>query len=733
MSKRDNQAFKGKSFYYTSLAMSILEKIISPKFKIDGLENIPSKPTLFVANHFTRFETFIIPYIIYRNTGRQVRSLADSGLFKTGFGNYIKKIGAISTKDKKRNDIIVSDLMAGDYDWMIYPEGMMVKNKDISHKKGFYSHTPRGSNRTKTGATVLALQSEIYRQEIIQAHKKNDKKILDYHEKRFGVTYDDKLLDVDTHIVPLNITYYPLRPGKNIIQSVVQKLLKKLPKSIAEELEIEGNLLLSANINLGFGKPIRVADYSRKTKNIVNSIPFLGNKARSDMAIEYLKYRLTKKFMEDIYFNIKINLDHLFTTIIFKYPENEIKTEVLKNIIYNCAIDIIKTKKYRISYSIEEENLCKIFSDEPHEEFDSIINLAKSVKIIKESADGEFFSIDRDIIAQEHDFHDIRKDHTLQVIFNEFSLLDTANMAVQRSIEMDEKKLRREVLDKIFKSDLRNFTQDYDKYFDKQLSKDKNVGQPFFLDSSHTNNKVGIVACHGYQSAPKEVKKLSKYLNNLGFRVYGVRLKGHGTAPINMENVTYEDWYDSLQRGYCAISRVCSQVIFVGFSTGGLLSLLSCAKKPQNKIAGVVTVNAALKLQDIRARYVAPGINLWNDLLGKFKIQKATLKYVENKSENPKVNYSRNYLSGVNELGKLMSDCSKNLQNVKNPALIIYSKNDPVVKPSSSKIIEKNIKSEIKELVEFDLDKHIIIVDSIKSLKIFSRIRKFINKLLNFT
>ncbi len=720
---------KGKTFHYTSLAINLLEKLINPKFNVDGVEKIPQKPVLFVANHFTRFETFIIPYIIHKYTHRQVRCLADSGLFKGGFGDFLTNVGTLSTTDPDRNKTIISDLMSGDYDWMIYPEGAMVKSKEIYSKGGFISHTPYGVSRAKTGATVLALKSELYRQELIRAKKENNQEIIDFYEKSYDVKYKDRLKEVDTHIVPINITYYPIRPGENIIKKVAQSVLKRLPRKIAEELEIEGNLILSANINVSFGEAIRVADYSRKARSLVRKIPLMKNKSKSNLVISYLKYRLTSKIMEEIYFDTKINLDHLFTAVLFKYKEESISINHLKNIIYSAAVNIQKTNKYRLSHSILEHNLIKIFNDEPHKELDGVIALAKSLKIVKESADGQFLVINKSKINQKHDFHDIRKENTLQVIFNEFALLKTANLAVKRSMIMSDIKLKKEVFQKILKADIQNFLKDYHDYYDDNLSKQAEIGSPFFLNSNSKNKDVGIVLCHGYQSAPEEVRQLAIHLNGLGFRVYAVRLKGHGTSPQNIQDVSYHDWYNDISRGYSALSRICSKIIIIGFSTGGLLSLLSCAKKPQNSIFAVITINAALKLQDIRARYIVPGITIWNDLLNKFKIKKATLEYIENNSENPLVNYPRNYLSGVGELGKLMSECSSNLSKVSNPALIIYSKNDPIVKPDSSKIIQKEIKSDIKELKEFDMDNHIIIFGD-NNKKVFDVIEKFIFKLL---
>ena len=111
-----------------------------------------------------------------------------------------------------------------------------------------------------------------------------------------------------------------------------------------------------------------------------------------------------------------------------------------------------------------------------------------------------------------------------------------------------------------------SFSTEVDKiYFDKDLSKDKSIGSPFFLDEKkdcvRNFKNVGILLSHGYKSAPMEVLSLGEFLNDSGYKVYGVRLLGHGTAPINLKNVSWHDWYDSMQRGYAALSNICEKII----------------------------------------------------------------------------------------------------------------------------------------------------------------------------
>jgi len=233
------------------------------------------------------------------------------------------------------------------------------------------------------------------------------------------------------------------------------------------------------------------------------------------------------------------------------------------------------------------------------------------------------------------------------------------------------------------------------------------------------------LVCHGYKAAPKEIADLAQFINGCGSQVYGVRLKGHGTAPINMKDVSWQEWYDSLQRGYAALKNSCSKIVIIGFSTGGLLGLLSCANK--KNISAIISINSALKLLDIRTRFV-PGINIWNELLEKLHINKRRVEFIDDQPENPQINYSRNYLKAVEQLGRLMEECNANLKKISTPALVIQAKYDPVVNPESGKIIFGKIKSENKSLFEPNLSNHCIVSGNHKE-DVFEVIKSFLAKL----
>lgn len=717
-----------KSFRYASLAMNILERLLGSRFTVSGIEKIPNKPVLFVANHFTRSETFFVPYVINKITSRHIRCLADSKIFIGAFGKFLRSVGTVSTKDPNRDNIILGDLVSGQYDWMIYPEGSMVKSKEISFDGLFNSNTPYRVGPIRTGASVLALKSELYRQDLVNAHLNNNQNIINEYKQNFGFDFDiDKIQNIKTNIVPVNITYYPIRPGENNIKNLASKLIKNLPSQISEELEIEGNILMNSIIDINFGDPINILDYISSTKSIISKIPIIKYETKNNFVIKYYRSKLTNDFMAKVYLNIQINFDHLFIASLINFNENKIHIDHLKRIIYYSAILLAKTAKFRLHNLILEENIFSIFNDEKFTQFDDVFELALKQNIIGKISETEV-QIYKTQLNKKIDFHHIRIENTLMVIYREFDILESANSIVKRVCKIKDDDLKNLVFENICKIDNNNYENDFQKYFDENFSKNKSIGAPFHNVSCSSNYAVILV--HGYKSAPKEMEDLANFFNENQISTYNVRLKGHGTAPINLQDCEWIDWYQSLQRGYCALSNKFDNLIIVGFSTGGLLSLLSASQKniKKSKLRAVISINSALKLLDIKTKMV-PGINLWNELLHKFNIESGQFQYIDDKPENPHINYSRNYLKGVYELEKLMNICKDNLYKIIQPTLIIQAKNDPVVNPVSGKIIYDLISSKNKKLTLLDFNNHVIVNCKNKSL-VFEEIMDFLKKIM---
>jgi len=239
---------------FSSLVIGVVRKLSGANITISG-EELPDSPVLFVANHFTRFETFVVPHMLYKKHGRTSRSLADDGVFVGILGKYMRWVGTISNKNKARDCIIVEDLLSGEDDWVIYPEGYMVKNKRITFDNGeFCTHSPEHGGPIHTGAAVMALKAKILQ---TRARENNEQEL-----KRFCAAMDIDSSKIDpklnVKVVPISITYYPIRPGKNRFLTWIDSMVHQRNTRLFEELEIEVNLLMDAHMNIRFGKAIEL-------------------------------------------------------------------------------------------------------------------------------------------------------------------------------------------------------------------------------------------------------------------------------------------------------------------------------------------------------------------------------------------------------------------------------------------------------------------------------------------
>jgi 1-acyl-sn-glycerol-3-phosphate acyltransferase len=150
------------AYYTTGFAIKTFASLSKADVVIEGKENIPDGPKIFVVNHFTRVETLLIPYYIYSLTNVPALSLASDTLFKGPLKKYLEMVGAVSTKDPNRDKTIIKGLLTGLENWIIFPEGRMVKTKKIIGDGSFLVTHEQGRHKPHTGAASLALRAEFF-------------------------------------------------------------------------------------------------------------------------------------------------------------------------------------------------------------------------------------------------------------------------------------------------------------------------------------------------------------------------------------------------------------------------------------------------------------------------------------------------------------------------------------------------------------------------------------------
>ena len=710
------------SFKALGTVISILDKVFKSNIHTDGLENLPNSPTLYVVNHFTRSETLLLPYVLYRHSGEMVHSLADSSLFHGRLGTTLRNLGAISTREPFRNRKIIQELMMGSHNWVIFPEGLMVKNKAIYHRGRYALDNPEHKGPPHTGAAVLALKAEIIKRHYLQACKRNDIKGMQYYETRYNFGSRDDLCFKDISVVPVNISYYPVRPNQNFFISLARLFNSNLPKRVEEELSVEGGILLSkTDINIHFDQPINLSAYLDNTLPLANTfLPFISREKRSDLVLNVQRHRLTHRFMNNIYRNVTVNIDHIFSSLIRYSKKKHWKEEDLKAAIYIIARKASLFTDIRLHSSLGPR-LLRLVSDHLHPPYESIKDLAIEQEVIA-FRDG-FIEIKDWNVMNTFQFHGIRLKNLPSVFANEVEPL-THLIALIRKISSNKHPLlQREISHILKQQDEKLFREEWQRSDSKQRSKYE-YGRPRLL--KQRKKKLGVVLCHGYLAAPQECRALADALHDIGCSVYLARLAGHGTSPENLNKVTLDDWVDSFDRAYGVLQSGCNKVVVGGFSAGGLMALLAAANK-QNHIHGVFSINAALKLVDLRSK-LAPGITAWNDLLDRWDIGFGKLESIGNDSENPDVNYNRNYLNGVKVLEQLSERCSQRLSHIVAPALIIQADRDPVVHPDSGRTIHELISSDSKALEMVPSNRHNIIQS--EDTSVLERVQTFVSTVM---
>ena len=284
-----------------------------------------------------------------------------------------------------------------------------------------------------------------------------------------------------------------------------------------------------------------------------------------------------------------------------------------------------------------------------------------------------------------------------------------------------EQELRKDNFKHLRQREWEYFEEEYTKHIGASAS-EEHKGAPIILVD--IKNDVGVVFSHGYMAAPKELRTLAEYLFAKGINVHVIRLRGHGTDPLALKEVTMQEWETDFERAFVAMRQVCDKVFIGGFSMGGLLALEHASKY---KVDGVIAINSALKLHDLRVSYVVPTLHFFNEMISYLK-SKGIMEWIDNsKTEQPEVNYHKHPLASVAQMERLMTKVNRTLRNITAPILIIQGDNDPIVKRKSGKLIYDGVKSKDKKLVILPRERHSILADE-GCIEVFEAVGGFIEK-----
>ena len=484
---------------------------------------------------------------------------------------------------------------------------------------------------------------------------------------------------------------------------------------------LEANLLFNSSISINIGEPLDINKKIKEKSFLLNKIPFLNDKRKENLVLKMCRQKLTYEMAVKIYNNLTVNIEHLFAFYLYETNSKEITVYKLKRFIVRAILFLLKNSKNNLGNKLTSKEILTLFVPRKYLPFELIVELGKQQGILTE--DGKKFLINLEALNKPIDFYNAPIKAPFKVIYNEFLSMTKIIYPLRNILQENAKEVDQSFAEEIIKLDEKAYYKDFQDYYDDKSSKYE-YGSPFFLKSKSV--KVGVVFSHGYLACPREIKDVAEPLNiNNDIAVYGVRLAGHGTAPRNIKDITWKDWLQSYWNGVAATLNEYDYLFLGGFSTGGLLSLI-CASELGERVAGTFAINPPINLQDVRSQLV-PVVNVWNDVLNKFKLNSLKYEYIENNPTYSDTNYTHNYLKGVGELSTLIKVAKKRLNKVTMPTLVINSSNDSIVNPVSSQYIYDKIQSEDKQLYTVDTQEHVIVRGKYQP-EVTKTIVNFINK-----
>lgn len=692
--------------HLTGKAIDVLAKFSKADIRVHDAVRIPQAPVVFVVNHFTRMETFFLPNVIHKITGKYIYSLAHYSFFSGGFGKFMEKVGAVSTKDPLRDVKFIGALLRGDMDCIIFPEGQMVKDKKLVESGKYMVYNSGIRRPPHTGAAFIALRAQFYREELKSCKERNACDGLNSLMSHFGISEQElsHIINQETYIVPVNITYFPIRARANIIKKIANKLVKSLPERIEEELEVEGTMLVEGvDIDINFGNPIAISPYLKsylaKQKIKSGNLYLDPHELQSDVLLRKIAIDIMYRYMRDIYTMTTLNHDHVFSYLLtktkYRIKENDFKTKAY------CAIEAVKKLKLATCHTSLQLKQGYLLTDDPHRRYDDFIDAAKSAGLIS-IKDGIIYK-NKEKFSRLYEFHAIRKDNIVEVLKNEIEPLPQVVNKINRVYWTPMFCIRRKLAKSFYKKDIEIFEKDYKEFFKQGESKPKHIGMPFY--KRRLCALTGIVLVHGYMAAPEEMRQLAEFLYERGYTVYCVRLRGHGTSPEDLATRSWEEWYESVNRGYIVVKNSVKKVFMCGFSTGAGLTLLHITNK-QQALAGAIAISAPYRLQNIAAG-LAPAVDTWNKFLSFLKIRKiGRLDFISNHPDNPDINYLRNPVSGIHQMELLMDLVEKQLHSISIPVLIMQGAGDKTVDSKGTFEMFMKIPSEKKEFIMIHSKSH---------------------------
>jgi carboxylesterase len=207
---------------------------------------------------------------------------------------------------------------------------------------------------------------------------------------------------------------------------------------------------------------------------------------------------------------------------------------------------------------------------------------------------------------------------------------------------------------------------------------------------SAPGGQQGALILHGFTGCPQSMRPLAEAFAAAGFGVELPRLPGHGTDITDMITTSWTDWSAAAEQAYDNLASRCESVVVAGLSMGGTLTAWLATRHPQ--IAGIVVINGAFGPIDAAMH------------AGLLEAQQAGLDRIPGPGGDiadpagHELAYDEAPVNGMLSLLDALDALEPNLPRIEMPALVITSRQDHVVPPTSSEHFVQRVSGTVEHV-----------------------------------
>ena len=738
MAVHDDYQIDPKVLERCKRTFGMIEKTLGISIHVHDENDVVETGDIFLFNHFARFETAIPVYLFYRDYQKYTRSITSHHLFNVseGFSKFLSGGGAVPNNMPGLLAFLAAEILRG-RKVVIYPEGGMIKDRKVMDDKGefrIYSDKAEAYRKHHRGAAVLALTLDIFKHRILNVFEEGDEKRITHWMRSLGIENRAELLEKakkPTQIIPSTITFHPLRVSDNLFKKAASLFVKDLTDVALDEILVEGNIILKdTDMDIRFGKPLTTEvewkwwekALLRRYFESIDSLDDLfslkneqGNSFAERILTRFISRETRKirnRYMRGVYSGVTVNFNHIAASLVmqmFDAGQTVIPAEIFHHKLYLIIKKLQENPDVYLHRNLVKVDLYTGLRKGVCTELEHFVTLCRQTGLMDYES-GTYLL--REKLNVPVDYYVVRLKNPLRVAVNEVQPVEAVAQTVADVVAQ---KMRQEDLSAaLFDDEIRLYAQEKERYekeiFDKvnAQEQEKEEPQPYILLPENTKHKTGVLMIHGYSATPGELKPLAENIHKkYGLPVMGVRLTGHGTSPHALCDVDEKDWLESVRRGYDILSGYVDDIVVIGFSMGGTLSL-NLVENEFEKVIKIISVCAPLDVRDKNIKFTR-FVNALNQLLpGRLSF----MRFSGHLSSSPHLNYGPRAIHSLAALERLMRSTEKGLYRITCPVHIIQATQDRTVMPESAKRIFDRISAEIKTLDFIETTHHGILYEN---------------------